>query len=120
MAIIVLLKDVCYSLEILNIVNEYIPDMLEYGKLNVQTPDRKSSVSRTWGMTYENVFQGTLRYSSHYNLLRGFSLRFIILSLFILGLAVIVISCSRESRSTFTRSDERDRYFYIHIMYLLY
>ena len=75
-AIIVLLKDVCYSLKILNIVNEYIPDMLEYGKLNVQTPDRKSSVSRTWGMTYENVFQGTLHYSSHFRSFERILLRF--------------------------------------------
>jgi len=34
-----------------------LDNMLEYAKLDAQPPDRKSSVSRTWGMTYEDVFQ---------------------------------------------------------------
>ncbi|XP_065070857.1 uncharacterized protein LOC135695641 isoform X2 [Rhopilema esculentum] len=34
-----------------------LENMNEYAKLDVQTPYRKSDVSKHWGMTYEDVFQ---------------------------------------------------------------
>lgn len=33
----------------------------EYSKLDVQTPDRKSDVAKSWGMTYNGLFQDTPR-----------------------------------------------------------
>eukprot|EP00112_Aurelia_sp_Birch-Aquarium-sp1_P010959 Seg2316.4 transcript_id=Seg2316.4/GoldUCD/mRNA.D3Y31 product="hypothetical protein" protein_id=Seg2316.4/GoldUCD/D3Y31 len=34
-----------------------LDDAYDYAKLDVQTPDRKSEVSKSWGMTYDNLFQ---------------------------------------------------------------
>ena len=53
-------ESVNYKLKIDSKHSFWFPDMLEYAKLDAQPPDRKSSVSRTWGMTYEDVFQGSI------------------------------------------------------------
>eukprot|EP00795_Rhopilema_esculentum_P011631 gene11631-21873_t len=40
-----------------------LENMNEYAKLDVQTPYRKSDVSKHWGMTYEDVFQAGYKIS---------------------------------------------------------